>query len=293
MSNQAQETREALGARLRGFRKDAGFTSGRALARALGWQESKVSRLEHGKQNASEDDIRAWCTATCQGEHLPDLIATVRHIDELWLEWRRQVQTGAEGRQPKSLPLYAKTKVFRIWHPLVWGTFQTTDYAAEIFHQAVRFLQFPDDTEAAVGKRLERQRYLYEGNRIYHVLLGEQALYSNVGGPEVMKAQLDRRLVVMGLPRVSLGIVPRDAATQIWLGHGFSMFDDKLILVETYSAEFSVTQPREIDLYAKAFALLKQSALYGTTARDRRALAIQPAAWSTFVEFAENSERQA
>ncbi|MFC8350819.1 helix-turn-helix domain-containing protein [Streptomyces sp. NPDC057280] len=269
MSNQAQETREALGARLRGFRKDAGFTSGRALARALGWQESKVSRLEHGKQNASEQDIRAWCTATRQEEHIPDLVATVRHIDELWLEWRRQVQTGAATRQKKSLPVYARTKVFRIWHPnLIWGTFQTADYAAEIFQQAVRFLEFPNDTEAAVGKRLERQRYLYEGNRIYNVLLGEQALYSNVGGPEVMKAQLDRLLALMGLPRVSLGVVPRAAATQIWLGHGFSMFDDKLILVETYSAEFSVTQPREIDLYAKAFALLKQSAVYGTAVRD-------------------------
>ncbi|MET8013003.1 hypothetical protein ABZU86_19365 [Streptomyces sp. NPDC005271] len=46
------------------------------------------------------------------------------------------------------------------------------------------------------------------------------------------------------------------------------MFDDKLVLVETYSAEFSVTQPREIELYAKAFALLKQSAVYGPAVRD-------------------------
>ena len=46
------------------------------------------------------------------------------------------------------------------------------------------------------------------------------------------------------------------------------MFDDKLVLVETYSAEFSVAHPREIDLYTKAFALLKQSAVYGTAVRD-------------------------
>lgn len=268
MSKQAQEAREVLGARLRGFRKDAGFDSGRALARALNWQESKVSRLENGRQNASEDDIRAWCGATGQEGHVPDLIATIRHIDELWLEWRRQLQTGAETRQRKSLPVYAKTKVFRIWNPaMVWGTFQTAEYAAEVFQQAVRFYEFPNDTEAAVGKRLERQRYLYEGERVYNVLLGEQALYSNVGGPDVMKAQLDRLMAVMGLPRVSLGLVPSRAATAIWLGHSFSMFDDKLVLVETYSAELSVTQPREIELYTKAFSLLRQSAVYGETAR--------------------------
>lgn len=268
MSKQAQEAREALGARLRGFRKDAGFSSGRALARALKWQESKVSRLENGRQNASEDDIRAWCGATGQEGHVPDLIATVRHIDELWLEWRRQLQTGAESRQKKSLPVYAKTKVFRIWNPnMVWGTFQTAEYAAEVFRQAVRFYEFPDDAEAAVAKRLERQRYLYEGERVYNVLLGEQALYSNVGGPDVMKAQLDRLLAVMGLPRVSLGVIPSAAATAVWLGHSFSMFDDKLVLVETFSAELSVTQPREIELYNKAYSLLRQSAVYGKSAR--------------------------
>ncbi|MFJ4013814.1 helix-turn-helix domain-containing protein, partial [Streptomyces sp. NPDC090026] len=61
VSDQARETREALGARLRGFRKDVGFSSGRAFAAATGWQESKVSRIENGKQNASEEDIRVWC----------------------------------------------------------------------------------------------------------------------------------------------------------------------------------------------------------------------------------------
>ncbi|MER7793588.1 helix-turn-helix transcriptional regulator [Streptomyces sp. NPDC097640] len=269
MSNQAQEARQALGARLRGFRKDAGFASGRALAGALGWQESKVSRLENGKQNASEDDIRLWCTATGRQDHIDDLIATVRHIDELWQEWRRLLQTGAEKRQSQGLQVYAKTKVFRIWHPtVVWGTLQTADYAAETFRQVVDYYEIPDDAEAATAKRLERQQYLYQGNRIFNVLLGEQALYSNLGDPEVMKGQLDRLLAVMRLPRLSLGIVPRSAPLSIWLGNSFSMFDNKLVLVETYSAEFSVTQPREIELYTKAFELLKQSAVYGAAVRN-------------------------
>ncbi|OUD01858.1 helix-turn-helix domain-containing protein [Streptomyces swartbergensis] len=276
MSNQAQEAREALGARLRGFRKDAGFASGRAFAHATGWQESKVSRIENGKQNASEDDIRVWCTKTERPDQIDDLIATVRHIDELWLEWRRQLASGAEKRQSKALPVYAKTKLFRIWHPtLVWGTLQTAEYAAETFKQVVDFFEIPNDTEAATAKRLERQQYLYQGDRIFNVLLGEQALYTNFGGPEVMKGQLDRLLAVMRLARLNLGIIPHDAPTRIWPGNSFSMFDDRLVLVETYSAEFSITQPREIEQYAKAFALLQQSAVYGTAVRDRIFAAIQ------------------
>ncbi|WP_199844210.1 helix-turn-helix domain-containing protein [Streptomyces sp. RTd22] len=269
MSNQAQESREALGARLRGFRKDAGFTSGRAFAAATGWQESKVSRIENGKQNASEDDIRTWCQMTGHEAEASDLIATVRHIDELWMEWRRLLADGAESRQKKSLPLYRKTKVFRIWEPnMIWGTIQTADYAENVFDQVSNFHDTPADMEAAVAKRLERQKYLYEGNRIFNVLLGEQALYSNHGGSEVMRAQLDRLLAVLALPRLSLGIVPRSAPLALWLGHGFSMFDDRLVMVETYSAEMSVTQPREIDLYRKAFEFHRQSAVYGQPARD-------------------------
>lgn len=276
MTTQAQETLQALGARLRGFRKDAGYTSGRAFAHATAWHESKVSRIEHGKQRPSEDDIRTWCQITGQAEQIGDLIAIVRHVDELWLEWRRQLHTGAEKRQHQAIPVYARTKIFRIWHPtVVWGTLQTTEYAAKVFEQVVNYYEIPDDSEAAVAKRLERQHYLYQGDRIFNVLLGEQALYTNFGGPDVMKGQLDRLLAVVRLPRLSLGIVPRSAPASIWPGNSFSLFDDKLALVETYSAELSVSQPREIELYAKAFNLLQQAAVYGTAVRDLIFTAIQ------------------
>jgi hypothetical protein len=207
---------------------------------------------------------------------LGDLVAIVRHVDELWLEWRRQLQTGVEKRQRQAIPVYARTKAFRIWHPtLIWGTLQTAEYAAEVFRQGVSYYEIPNDAEAAVAKRLERQQYLYQGDRVFNVLLGEQALYTNFGGSEVMKGQLDRLLAVMRLPRLSLGIVPKSAPTFIWPGNAFSMFDSRLVLVETYSAELSVTQPREIELYTKAFALLKQSAVYGTAVRDLISTAIQ------------------
>ncbi|MFD7922347.1 helix-turn-helix domain-containing protein [Streptomyces sp. NPDC059740] len=268
MNNQAQETREALGARLRGFRKDAGFSSGRAFAAATGWQESKVSRIENGKQNAREEDIHLWCRLTGHEAEADDLVATVRHIDELWMEWRRVLAAGAANRQKKSLPLYQKTKIFRIWDPnMVWGTIQTAEYAENVFELLSDFHETPADKEAAVAKRLERQRYLYEGNRIFNVLLGEQALYSNHGGSEVMRAQLDRLLAILALPRLSLGIVPKSAPLAIFTGHAFSMFDDKLALVETYSAEITVTQPKEIALYRKAFDLHRRAAVYGQAAR--------------------------
>lgn len=171
--------------------------------------------------------------------------------------------------------MYARTKVFRIWHPtVVWGALQTSEYAAEVFQQGVSYYEIPNDAEAAVAKRLAAAVPVPRGSHLQRPAR-RQALYTNFGGPEVMRGQLDRLLAVMRIPRLSLGIVPRSAPTSIWPGNAFSMFDDRLVLVETYSAELSVTQPREIELYTKAFALLKQSAVYGTAVRDLISTAIQ------------------
>jgi hypothetical protein len=46
------------------------------------------------------------------------------------------------------------------------------------------------------------------------------------------------------------------------------MFDERMVMVETYSAELTITQPQELALYAKAFALLHRSSVYGNSARD-------------------------
>lgn len=85
----SQQAREALGVRLREIRKDAGLT-GRALAFTIGCHYTKVSRIEHGGQPVSEQYIKALCQACRAEEQVPDLIASVRAIESMYLEWRRK-----------------------------------------------------------------------------------------------------------------------------------------------------------------------------------------------------------
>jgi hypothetical protein len=138
----------------------------------------------------------------------------------------------------------------------------------------VNFFEIPDDIDAGVAARMERQQFLYRGDRRYNVVLGEQALHTNIGGPDVMRGQLDRLLASISLPRLNLGIIPMRSLYHVWPGNAFIMFDDRMVMVETYSAELTVTQPRELALYAKAFALLHRSAVYGRPARDLIAKAL-------------------
>ena len=89
MTSSVHQAREALGHRLRDIRKDAGLT-GRRLALLAGWHSSKISKIEYGKQTPSEDDIRIWCELADAGDQIPDLIAAVRHIESMYVEWRQR-----------------------------------------------------------------------------------------------------------------------------------------------------------------------------------------------------------
>ena len=60
MTTSADQARASLGIRLRDIRRDAGLPAVR-LAQLAGWLSSKVSKIEHGKQTPSEEDLRAWC----------------------------------------------------------------------------------------------------------------------------------------------------------------------------------------------------------------------------------------
>jgi hypothetical protein len=82
-----------------------------------------------------------------------------------------------------------------------------------------------------------------------------------------MTGQLDRLLAVVGLPSVSLGIIPAAARMPLAPENAFLIFDDRMVMIETYSAELTITQPREVAVYAKAFSWLSQAAVYNEQAR--------------------------
>ncbi|MFB8005043.1 helix-turn-helix domain-containing protein [Nocardia sp. NPDC056000] len=261
-----QQARENLGIRLRELRRDAGLT-GIALAQRTGWNNSKVSRIEHGRQTPSEADVRAWCSATGATLHVPDLIASVRNIEAAWAEWRRIVGHGHAGRQRKALADEAGTGLVRAFEPLIVpGLLQTPSYARHILTTCIGFVGGTNDLESAVTARMERQRVLREGVHRFNYVLAEQVLYTGVGSDAVMVEQLDRLLELSKLPRMSLAIVPRRAAF-VYTTTNFTIYDRRMVEVETITAELTITQPREIASYESAFGALAAQAVVGDAAR--------------------------
>jgi transcriptional regulator with XRE-family HTH domain len=268
-SSSAQAARQALGGRLRELRVDAGLTA-RALGRLMERHPSKISRIEHGSAPPSADDIRTWCKHCGAADQIPDLIASLRAVEGMWIEWRRLERSGLRQAQESMRPLYGRTHQFRAYSSgLIPGVVQTRAYTTAILTAIARRRGVPDDIEDAVTVRMDRQRYLYEGDHRFAILIEEAALRAGVGGPDVMAAQLGHLLVTAALPNVSLGVVParpnRDTA---WIIESFWMFDDEQVMVELVSGHLTITQPREIAMYAQAFGELAELAVYGPAARS-------------------------
>ena len=90
-----------------------------------------------------------------------------------------------------------------------------------------------------------------------------------------MVGQLGHLITVSSLPNVSLGILPeRPDRDDAWPVEGFWIFDEQEIPVELVSGHLTVTQSREIAMYAQVFTELAEIAVYGAAARSRITAAI-------------------
>ena len=246
---------------------DAGI-DGKDLSARCGWHPSKTSRILSGKSQPSESDLRTWCTACGANSQAGDLIASLRAVELMYLEWRRVHRAGMRQVQQESLALHQETSVCRAYvSNVVPGFLQTAAYATALMRSITEFQGTPDDVADAVAARTERGRLLHDGRHRFVVLIEETVLRYRIGDAATTAGQLGHLLAVMPLPCVSLGIIPFTAQRTVWPLEAFYLFDNERASVETLTAEVTVTQPRELADYHRAFADLAKMAVHGGAAR--------------------------
>ncbi|QMU78584.1 helix-turn-helix transcriptional regulator [Streptacidiphilus sp. PB12-B1b] len=266
MSTDFQQARIALGARLRELRTEAGLT-GRQLAANLGWLPSKVSKLENGKQTPSIADLEAWAGGVGNPESAAELKGRLRGFETRYRSWRRQLAGGHRARQEAGIVELSQTRVVRgAEFGVIPGIFQTAEYARAVLNRYVELRGTPRDVEPAVSARMRRQEALYEPGREFHALIWEGALRVLICRPDVLVGQLDRLVGLLGLGTVSLGIIPFEAPMRIAPGDGFWIYDDRLVISETWNAEMWLDDAAEVALFTKIWDTLNESAFYGAQA---------------------------
>lgn len=263
---------EAFGARLRTLREQAvPRLSGTALAARLGWAQSKVSRIETGKQLPTDEDVIAWCQAVDADDRThAELVAQLRAVQAEYASLRRQLRDGMRAKQADFLDLEQHSATIRVFEPVIIpGLLQTAEYARHRLMESVtRFGADVADLPATVRERLRRQEILYDEGRQIQFLITEATLSYRLAPPPVMRGQLDRLLTLAGLDTIELRVIPFSATFATAPLHGFWIFDDALVQAETYMAELVLREPQQVQAYAAVFDDLWALGLHGQHATD-------------------------
>jgi transcriptional regulator with XRE-family HTH domain len=244
-----QRERRRLAEALKELRVGAGL-SGARLSEMLGWQQSKVSKIETRKQLPSEEDITAWVGAAGGfPEKAGELLGMLRGARVEYAAWKDAYRdSGADGVQADILELEAQTTRISEFQPaMISGLLQTSEYAREFLHLPCGPQSFGADEEAIdqmVAKRMQRQQVLYEHGKQVQVVMLEGALRCRVVSAPTLAGQLDRLLAISGLSSLELGIIPFEAAVPVFPLSGFRLYDD-LVIVESIVGEQQLAEPDE------------------------------------------------
>lgn len=254
--------RRELGFLLRQLRVDRGLSLDEA-AQGLLFSLTKLSRLETGRSGASQRDIRDLCQ--------------FYQVDPA--ECQRLVSLAKEGKQRSWWQEYAlpyatyvglETEAASISDynsDLVSGLLQVEDYARAILQAQEPPLN--DATiEQRVKARIKRQALLtQDGGPLFDCILDEGALRRPVGGPAVMRAQLERIIERASLPKVTIQLIPLDIgahpgldSTFVILGFKTPMVND-IVYVEGQVGNIYLEDVANLERYRQVFSRLQSIAL--------------------------------
>ncbi|HWE89653.1 MAG TPA: helix-turn-helix transcriptional regulator, partial [Pseudonocardiaceae bacterium] len=251
---------------LRGWREATGLKSGE-IAKKAGWSSAKQSRLETAGQPITPADVvtLALVYGISEDERTKMFEATLTAQEKSWWE---EVAKGAlvdDVLDYVELESEAhELKTFRI--DLVHGLFQTEDYTAAVLGADVP-TPGEDIVRERVQARVARQSRLVGDDPIQvDAVIAEGALRMVVGGPAVMRAQLNHLLELGALPHIQLRVLPAKAGAHCALGTGFSLLsfegeNSDVGYIEVLTKGVYLEEPAELEPYRLAFATLWDNAL--------------------------------
>lgn len=237
------------------------------MADALGWPQTRVSKLETGSQLPKDKDLIAWVRAVKADDSvLTELRALLSAVDTEYVTFREMYRHhgGAGSAQDRFGHLERAATLICHYEPaLIPGLVQTGQYTRELLAapaSAVLTGATPERIEEMVAARMRRQEVLYQPGKQIRIVVGEAALRTWYGLPETLAAQLDRLVAVTDLATVELGVLPFDRAHPTMALAGFTVHDRARVFLETLIGEQELLLPEEAETYGKAFELIRKVA---------------------------------
>ena len=252
-----------LGIRLRKLRNARGLTVEDVAERLL-CSATKISRTETGARRPSLRDVRDLCAIYgVDPEEAADLMELARQAREpgWWTQY-----DGLEIAPLIGLEQDA-TAIMCYGMSYVPALLQTEDYAREVFRGIAPRID-PTILGQRVEARMYRQRLLRQPKPLqYRALLDEAVLHRHVGGATVMKAQLEKILLLAKQERATVQVVPFEVGAYAVVDSNFDYLQFSgsplpgLVFVEGLVSHLYLERPDQLERYNEALEYLRDVAL--------------------------------
>lgn len=255
-----------LAAELRAERERVSLTR-EAVAHEMGWAATKVWRMENDKSRILARDvkrlIKLYGVDDDKSEALLELAKQAR--EPAW--WHRYSGTIPEWFQVFVVLEASASEVRGYESELVPGIMQTEAYARAILSTAP-ILDSDEEIDKKIAVRVARQARLTSDNPLnIWMVVNEAVIRRAVGGPKVMRDQLDRLMALAELRNVTLQVLPFDSGEHAAMLGSFKLLrfpdggnPDK-VYVELPTGGVYTQKGDEVERYSLTFDHLRARAL--------------------------------
>jgi transcriptional regulator with XRE-family HTH domain len=257
--------RRRLALELRRLREAARLTC-EDVAERLECSASKISRVETGRVSVSPRDVRDMLEIYgVPDEQRDSLVQLARESRQKG--WWHAYGDSVQPHFATYLGLESAASEIRIYEVnLIPGLLQTEEYARAVITAGM--VNSPrSEIERTVALRMERQQVARSSTPKVWAVLDEAALRRQVGGPEVMRVQLEYLREMCGMPNVSLQVIPFDGGAHPGMGRPFvilvfpELVDPDVVYLEDLTSALWVEDVVQVDRYNVFFNHLRATAL--------------------------------
>ncbi len=226
--------------------------------------QSKISKIETAELTPSLVDVELILRALeAPGQLVNEVMVLARLANTEWQPIRASWRRGLEKRQTELAGLEAEAKELRFFLPaMITGLLATPEYIRASLEYS------PGEISKTVARKLERQAVLYDTAKHFTFLLTEQAVRWAVVPPAAMAVQIDRLASLSHLPNVRIGLIPMGTVMSRGPMNTFTVYDDRLATVETFTGRTVFRDSRDISEHLEVFGRYEQISRFGDAARS-------------------------
>ncbi|WP_116246246.1 helix-turn-helix transcriptional regulator [Nocardiopsis sp. FIRDI 009] len=235
--------------------------------KALGWGRAKIQRLEAGEfQRVKAGDIMALCqlysAPEAVAEELVQIARDSRTDKPWWLQYQDVLPGAFVGLEAEATMI----QEFNIG--LVPGLLQTEPYIRALLAPSIGNTE--EQANLRLESRLERQNKVLGRSEpaLFFAVIDEAAIRRQVGGPDVMRGQIEHLLEMSRRPNVEIQILPFSAGAHAAGGLPFTVLSfsdgnsaDSVVFLESRGDGFYLESQEEIHRHRLIFSRTQGSAL--------------------------------